>query len=604
MSKYSAIKWIVAAPLGLMISGVYAPQMYSQGLNDGAGWYGGFIFKGGSGGYDTTDGETGWSSSAANGLGYSWPAGGTPWFGWKVVCGFTTCSNGGAQWLSVEELELNVTETVAAAITGGDGLWDASGWVRGDWPLTVSGDSPSGICSASVSLAAQAVPGGMFSFTHDSSYWHQCGTAGNGSAVGGAASAGPLIVHTADPVYGNGSLTLQITGADAAGEQAAATKTLEVDNLPVSVALAGPSSASTTAGTQYVDAVASAGPSGVAGIACSLDGGPFVWQPTASTRIAVQGAGSHQVSCYAQNNALDVNGAAARSSTETWSLSIQEPTVSTVSFARVADSLRCIRTRKHIRLPAQWVTERYQGHRVRVRVPPQKRTITVIKCHPHIRVVRVRVGKRWVAERLVMLPHMVATSRTTSRFGDRTRINGWLGTAEGNALAGQPVDVLTAPDTGLDQYQVAVAAITGANGDWSAALPPGPSRLVEAAYAGTSSLGSSVSAPVRIVVPASVRLSVRPRRTNWGRTIVISGRLAGGYVPPSGELVVLWIGWNGGSAEIGHLYAKADGSFRTTYTFLRGNGTEHYRLWASSARETDYPYSPSASAPVPVTVGP
>jgi hypothetical protein len=89
---------------------------------------------------------------------------------------------------------------------------------------------------------------------------------------------------------------------------------------------------------------------------------------------------------------------------------------------------------------------------------------------------------------------------------------------------------------------------------------------------------------------------------HWGGQIRISGRLLGGYVPPSGELVVLWIGWQGGSTEIGHLYARANGRFSSTYTFLRGNGTETYRIWATSAREGDYPFAPGGSRAVTVQV--
>jgi hypothetical protein len=75
-------------------------------------------------------------------------------------------------------------------------------------------------------------------------------------------------------------------------------------------------------------------------------------------------------------------------------------------------------------------------------------------------------------------------------------------------------------------------------------------------------------------------------------------------VPPAGELVVLRIGWPGGSTEIGHLYANRDGRFRSTYTFLRGNGTETYRLWAETATESDYPYAAARSRKVAVTVSP
>jgi hypothetical protein len=99
-------------------------------------------------------------------------------------------------------------------------------------------------------------------------------------------------------------------------------------------------------------------------------------------------------------------------------------------------------------------------------------------------------------------------------------------------------------------------------------------------------------------------MNISPHRTHWGGTIAITGHLRGGYVPPAGELVVLRIGWPGGSTEIGHLYAKADGSFRSTYTFLRGNGTERYHLWAATATESDYPYAASRSPKTFVTVGP
>ena len=107
---------------------------------------------------------------------------------------------------------------------------------------------------------------------------------------------------------------------------------------------------------------------------------------------------------------------------------------------------------------------------------------------------------------------------------------------------------------------------------------------------------------VSVSVPARVALSVAPRQTTWGGTIMLSGRVEGGYVPAAGELVVLWVGWHGGKAEIGHLYTGLDGSFQAPYTFLRGNGTEVYSLWAATARESDYPYAPARSRGIAVTV--
>jgi hypothetical protein len=107
-----------------------------------------------------------------------------------------------------------------------------------------------------------------------------------------------------------------------------------------------------------------------------------------------------------------------------------------------------------------------------------------------------------------------------------------------------------------------------------------------------------------VIVPASVKLAIRPRTTHWGDTIAINGRLRGCCVPPAGELVSLRIGWRGGSAELGQVYARTGGRFRTRYTFLRGSGAERYRIWATTATESDYPYASGSSSPATVTVGP
>jgi hypothetical protein len=60
-----------------------------------------------------------------------------------------------------------------------------------------------------------------------------------------------------------------------------------------------------------VTAAATAGPSGVAGISCSVDGGPAQWYGTATAQIPVSGDGEHVAQCFAENNAVDVNGASA-----------------------------------------------------------------------------------------------------------------------------------------------------------------------------------------------------------------------------------------------------------------------------------------------------
>src|SRR6201999_4569890 len=103
--------------------------------------------------------------------------------------------------------------------------------------------------------------------------------------------------------YGEGPMPLYIAGYDAAGETVGYTKTIYVDNSTPTLSLSGPGDVPSTAGTQYVTASATGSPSGIDGIACSVDGSPEHWYAGASAQVPVSGLGQHQVSCDAFNNA-------------------------------------------------------------------------------------------------------------------------------------------------------------------------------------------------------------------------------------------------------------------------------------------------------------
>jgi hypothetical protein len=585
----TAVHWTVNAPPGMTIQSVSIPHMYSQGIDDGTGWGGGFYWAGGSGGAATYDGESSWNSNVLAGPAFSWPGGGSPYFGWQVVCGVSSCSNGGNQWLSIELMELNMQETSGPYLISPDGLWQSSGWIRGIWTLHFYGDSPSGLCKLFGVIDGQALP--ATTSPADPSVWHQC-------------SAPSLSQPVNTSKFSQGQATLSINALDAANEYVEYNKLLHIDNQVPSVTLSGPTDAPTSAGLQYLNATATAGPSGVAGISCSLDNAPPIWHASASAQIPVQGVGVHHLSCYSQNKAYDSSGAPGTSPTESWTLSLRTPSVSTASFAEVVDALRCKTTHERVRVPPHWVTAYHNNTPVRVRVPGQTRRVKVVRCHPRVVHKRVKVGGHWRRIRYVVLPRSVQRNTIKVRAGAHPSISGWLGTDNGNALGGQAVRILTAPDNGSNQFTQVGTATTAPNGSWTAHLPAGPSRLVVAQYDGSATVEPASSAPAHVAVPASVTLHIKPTRTHWGGRIAISGHLGGGYVPPSGELVVLWIGWPGGSTEIGHLYTHSDGRFSSRYTFLRGNGTERYRLWATTARESDYPYAPGGSRNVRVTVGP
>ena len=103
-------------------------------------------------------------------------------------------------------------------------------------------------------------------------------------------------------------LVLGATNAAGVSTGLAYTKTVSVDNQTPTVSLSGPTDAPSTAGPQYVTATATAGPSGVSGLACSVDSAPSQWYPGSTAQISVAGVGVHIVSCSSANNAKDASG--------------------------------------------------------------------------------------------------------------------------------------------------------------------------------------------------------------------------------------------------------------------------------------------------------
>lgn len=293
--------------------------------------------------------------------------------------------------------------------------------------------------------------------------------------------------------------------------------------------------------------------------------------------------------------------------------------MSAISFSHLADPLRCRRVRERVKVPAHWVTVRRHHHAVRVLRRAHEKTVRVVRCHPrterkkvttwvtikrHGRRIRV---KRTKIVRVVVLPHVVSRTTRHVRHGQGTTVRGWLGTPSGTALAGQPVIVLTAPDNGRERFRQADLVSTAADGTWVAQLRPGPSRLVEAVYQGTGTTEPTVSAQVRVVVPAKLKLvRVSPRRVAWGHTVRIAGRLIGGCVPPEGALVRLRIGSGSSYTTYGVAeHVTGNGRFTATYTFGEGDPSFYRAFWfqIASLPMGDYPYEPAASGRSTVVVG-
>ncbi len=519
----------------------------------------------------------------------AWTGFASPFFGFQMVCGANPCPGQSpygpgipvTNSLDASPVTLTVHETVGPSLSAPSGLWQASGWVRGQWPLNFSGDSPSGVCALTGTLNKIQLPG--MSSQRDVATWHQC-----------AAPAVSTTINTA--LYGQGPMPLVISGSDAAGNGVSNTKTVDVDNSDPTLTLSGRRDASIKAGTQFVAATAGGSPSGIDQIVCSVDDGHVVaTYAGASARVPVSGLGVHQVSCTAYNNAVDPNGVHGASQTQTMSIKIGTPTVLTATVSRLA-RLRCSNG------PAGQIRCDLKRRRLRVLVQvPLKRHGRVVKRHGKV-VYRTRVEHRNV---------VVPPGKIEKRVGHghTTTVSGWLGLADGTALAGQTVEVLTAPDNGLGQFTPSAEGVTADNGTWTASLSAGPSRLIKAKYAGSATTERSQSGKVQLslLVPAKVELeSVTPRRVAWGQTVTIKGRLLGGYLPNAGINVRLRIGIANAKTTFGvKEHVSGNGDFSATYTFGPGNPSIHRTYWfqIASLPAGDYPYTPSASNRVYVQVG-
>ena len=148
---------------------------------------------------------------------------------------------------------------------------------------------------------------------------------------------------------------------------------------------------------------------------------------------------------------------------------------------------------------------------------------------------------------------------------------------------------------------------TAPNGDWTAQLPPGPSRLVESVYDGGPTTEASQSAQVHLIVPAEVKLlRVWPRRVPWDSTVHLTGQLFGGYLPPGGALVRLRLGYRTTFNTYGvQEHVDGDGRFSTVASFGPGDPRIHRTYWfqIASLPMGDYPFAPAASRRITVIVG-
>jgi hypothetical protein len=197
-----------------------------------------------------------------------------------------------------------------------------------------------------------------------------------------------------------------------------------------------------------------------------------------------------------------------------------------------------------------------------------------------------------------------ATARASlaGAYGRAQTASGRLTAPDGSPIGGALVQVLSTPSFQGAHTAVLATPRTAANGSFRLRLPASiPSARLTFAYSSHAGQPApDVTAALDLKIAAPLTLSVTPRTSHAGGTIVFKGTLRGAPLPPGGKQLVLEARTPHGPWRQFHvLSTAAHGRYRATYRF-RLAGPITYEFRAVSPREADFPFATGASNAVRV----
>ena len=191
-------------------------------------------------------------------------------------------------------------------------------------------------------------------------------------------------------------------------------------------------------------------------------------------------------------------------------------------------------------------------------------------------------------------------ARRTVPYGRRVLLSGRLQDGAGSPLGGRPVRVIEDFAAGSSPSRTSTVS-TDASGAFAFRLPPGPSREVRVAFAGSPTLTRSNSRPLDLRVRSVVRLhaSASVARIGGG-PLVFSGQVAAapGTIPAAGKSVelqfrVAGLPWS----EFRTVQTDRHGRFRYAYRFSDDDSRgARFQFRAYVSRQDGWPYEPGELA--------
>lgn len=191
-------------------------------------------------------------------------------------------------------------------------------------------------------------------------------------------------------------------------------------------------------------------------------------------------------------------------------------------------------------------------------------------------------------------------------YGRGTRFGGRLAFAGGSPLAGMPVQVVETFDADASQAQRTTTVATAEDGTFVAHLAPGPSRQVEALFAGNRVLTRASGRRVRLNVLSGVSMRASTATaTIGGAPVMFSGRIGdlGASIPQLGRPVQLQFRLQGKPwSEFRTVQTDARSRFGYAYSFSDDDSRGvSFQFRAFVPAQPGWPYEPAFSRPVFVT---
>jgi hypothetical protein len=188
----------------------------------------------------------------------------------------------------------------------------------------------------------------------------------------------------------------------------------------------------------------------------------------------------------------------------------------------------------------------------------------------------------------------------TVPYGTTSEVHGRLLDAHGNPLANQPIIVVDHFDGGALYPRAERPTTTDEGGRFSVREPAGPTRSIEAVFAGTNRYLAADDEVGKFAVKGAASFRISDKRVPEGTPIHFKGRVRhrGARIPAGGKLVEVQYRLKTGRQRTlkEPFRSKPDGSYRLTYRFSKALTSDAlFRFRVKVRSEGNWPFKGSTS---------